>query len=139
WQVTAPVAASEERLPGADFSWWVALGCVWVGGAGMMVARDARAAWRLAGILRRARTGPCSQRVGFDGEIRFSREIDSPCIAGFFRPVLLGPPTASEWSKSTWRCVRAHEGQHLRQRDAWALWLGRGVLAAYWWQPLAHW
>ena len=138
WVVASP-AVAEAAWSDASFPWSMGWLGLWIAGVAAMMIRDAVAAARLVGIIRRSERAQPPDEIVFDGAIRRSHEIDSPCIAGFFRPVLLVPLASVGWSVGTWRCVVEHEGQHLRQRDAWMLWLGRAVVAFYWWQPLAHW
>lgn len=69
--------------------------------------------------------------------VRVSRHCTAPCVAGFFRPLLIVPEKAREWDEAIWRCVLAHELQHVRQGDLWLGWISHAVRVLHWWNPLA--
>jgi len=70
--------------------------------------------------------------------LQVSSALTSPCVVGFFRPIILVPATSRFWNTDTWRCVLAHETKHLTGRDT--LWrLVSAILRCLWWfHPLVH-
>ena len=57
-------------------------------------------------------------------------------MVGLWRPRVLLPSAASEWSAERRRAVLVHELGHVRRRDGLALCLGQLSCALYWFQPL---
>jgi beta-lactamase regulating signal transducer with metallopeptidase domain len=64
-------------------------------------------------------------------------EALTPMTGGVFRPVVLLPASATDWSEARRHAVLAHELVHVRRRDALRQLLGRLVLAVYWFHPLS--
>lgn len=63
-------------------------------------------------------------------------DVDSPAAAGFFRPMVLMPPSLfREGDMDTFHQIVLHEVAHLERRDDWALLLQRVVEAALWFNP----
>ena len=60
-----------------------------------------------------------------------------PMTFGVFRPTVLLPAGASEWSPERLRVVLLHELAHVRRGDVAMHLLARTALALYWWNPLA--
>ena len=59
-----------------------------------------------------------------------------PITYGLFRPVILLPADAREWSAERRRVVLLHELAHVRRKDGATHLLARIALAFYWWHPL---
>ena len=120
---------------------WVlaAAGFIWGAGTLACLIRWGRQVIRLRRLL--ANSWPVADaRLRVNGVlVRISGEVSGPCVAGFWRPVLLVPPEAESWPAVHWRMMIEHETQHIRQGDLKVGWLPRLVVAAYWWHPLAHW
>lgn len=63
-------------------------------------------------------------------------DVDSPAAAGFFRPMVLMPPSLfREGDMDTFHQIVLHEVAHLERRDDWALLLQRVVEGALWFNP----
>ena len=79
------------------------------------------------------------QRTGIRGEVRLlsSEAAATPMTGGFWKPVILLPPSATDWSPARRAVVLAHELIHVRRRDALRQLAGRVVLALYWFHPLS--
>jgi TonB family protein len=60
-----------------------------------------------------------------------------PMTCGIFRPAVLMPAGASEWSAERLRIVLLHELAHIRRGDLATHLLARLALSVYWWNPLA--
>lgn len=76
--------------------------------------------------------------LDFATRLQVTHALASPCVVGFFRPIILVPATSRFWNADTWRCVLAHETKHLTGRDT--LWrLAAAILRCIWWfHPLVH-
>ena len=110
---------------------------VWIGGF-LLAAHGLRSA---AGLvwLRRHSTEDCGDRSILPSglALRVSPLLDTPLLAGFFRPGIYLPVDSTAWPEGKRRCVLLHEMAHHSARDAW--WQLAGVCAAcvWWWYPLA--
>jgi len=62
-----------------------------------------------------------------------------PLTLGVFRPVVVLPRQARDWTDRLKRMVLLHELAHVRRRDVAYQWLGRLACAFYWFHPLAWW
>lgn len=81
-----------------------------------------------------------SERLGLNEAplLLLTDEIDSPCIAGIFNPVLLLPAREGhQMTAQEWNVVLTHELNHLRSSDHWRVVLTDLIAAMYWWNPLA--
>ena len=66
-----------------------------------------------------------------------SSAVESPAVAGLFRPTVLAPPTLlRSLSERQVRYVLLHELGHLRRGDMWLHWLSAAVVALHWFNPL---
>ena len=88
---------------------------------------------RLNGILRdTAEHLDCRQPT-----LRLSERSRVPLLWGYFRPILLLPKQAEQWTTQRQRIVVTHELAHLERGDWLTLLLGRVAVALYWFHPLA--
>lgn len=63
----------------------------------------------------------------------------SPCVAGWFFPVIAVPASAFEkLTTRQWCWLLRHEGEHLRLHDTVAALLQNMVRAFLWWNPFVH-
>ena len=77
----------------------------------------------------------CGLRRGVD--LRFGRRPGLVATWGWRRPVILLPPSASEWSAERMRVVLLHELAHVRRGD-WLVQMAAEALRCVWWfNPLA--
>lgn len=60
-----------------------------------------------------------------------------PAACGLFRPVILLPADAREWSEERRKFVLLHEAAHVRRGDMATHFLARIALSLYWWNLLA--
>ena len=81
------------------------------------------------------------QRLGLKRpvEIREHPGQFVPLTLGVFRPVVVLPRQARDWTDRLKRMVLLHELAHVRRRDVAYQWLGRLACAFYWFHPLAWW
>jgi beta-lactamase regulating signal transducer with metallopeptidase domain len=69
-------------------------------------------------------------------EVLMHEEIPAPLTFGVFRPVIVLPCDAREWTKDDLRRALVHEFEHVRRGD-WAMQLfARAASAVYWFHPL---
>ena len=78
------------------------------------------------------------RQLGIRGDVRLlvSPTATTPMTGGIWRPVILLPRTAAEWSPERWHVVLAHEMTHVRRRDVLRHLMARVVVALYWIHPL---
>ena len=111
-----------------------------------VVGRAAAATRRLLGGARPvADPEVLSELAGLQRRLRLRRPlrlhestaIDSPALAGWWRPVVLVPAgLLAELSPSARQHVLLHEIGHLCRRDLWVQRLFKLALAVHWWNPL---
>lgn len=79
-------------------------------------------------------------RMRFDAPARIrlliGRDVRTPMAGGLWRPIILLPESAAEWSAARRVVVLTHELVHARRRDALRVVAGRVALALYWFHPL---
>jgi beta-lactamase regulating signal transducer with metallopeptidase domain len=95
-------------------------------------ARPAGARWRA--LFDEALAGTATKHPI---RLLVSREIAVPMTWGGARPVLLLPENSREWSDERCRVVLLHELAHILRADWLSHTLGRVVVAAHWFNPLA--
>ena len=71
-------------------------------------------------------------------KIIINPQIRVPAIWGFFKPVLLLPETAFDWSSEKRQIVVIHELAHLKRRDFLINWVAQIVSALYWINPVVR-
>lgn len=77
---------------------------------------------------------------GFDpARIRVFEHEGTPCVAGWFFPVIAVPVSAFEkLTIHQWRWLLRHEGEHLRIHDTVVVLVQKIVRSFLWWNPFAH-
>lgn len=78
------------------------------------------------------------RRARLRSEVRFvlSARASTPMTGGLWRPVILLPSSAGNWTPERREVVLAHELVHVRRHDALRHLLGRVAAALYWFHPL---
>lgn len=69
--------------------------------------------------------------------IKHSNLVRSPATCGVFRPIILLPSSALQWSPQLINSTLLHELAHIKRSDWLAQQLARVVCAVYWFNPLA--
>ena len=122
---------------------------VWLIGCALSLVSLAVAALRLRKLVRTAHpvrnpewvreAATLRRRLGLRSEVRLlsGEAVTTPMTGGLWRPVILLPESAVEWSRERRAVVLAHELIHVRRRDALRQLVRRVVLALYWFHPLA--
>jgi TonB family protein len=131
---TAPAepvpAAAVTPLP-AGWNWRQIALLAWAAGALALLARLAFGLIRAAAIVR-------SAEPWLEDGVRRSERAKAPFVWGLFRPVILLPWEAAEWSPERLGVVLLHERAHIRRRDPLTHLAGEIARALYWFHPLAH-
>src|SRR5262245_55950732 len=70
--------------------------------------------------------------------LRISDRTIPPMTWGIFRPVVLLPATAAEWTLNRRRLVLAHELAHVRRNDGILQVLLQAVCSLYWFNPIVR-
>ena len=79
-----------------------------------------------------------SEAIGCrEPRLRLSAHSRVPLLWGYFRPTLLLPTAAREWTNERLRVVLTHELAHLERCDWLTLLFGRIAVSLYWFHPLA--
>ena len=116
-------------------NWRLWLAFAWLGGAALSFSHML-AGWIAVQRMRRnARPFP----AGIESEIDVLETAPGrmPAACGLFRPVILMPADAREWSEERRKFVLLHELAHVRRGDMATHFLARIALSLYWWNPLA--
>ncbi|WP_419937099.1 M56 family metallopeptidase [Candidatus Palauibacter sp.] len=120
----------------------------WVLGCAVSLTSLAAGALRLRTLVRTARplrdpdwlrqAASTAGRIGIRRNVRLlsSATVATPMTGGLWKPVILLPESALEWSPTQRDVVLAHELVHVRRRDGLRQLMRRVVLALYWFHPL---
>ncbi|MFH1841960.1 MAG: M56 family metallopeptidase, partial [bacterium] len=138
---------SVNRNPRVSWTIWALIG--WGPGA-LLVLLWRGMGWRNAvSLVRRARplTAGCWRTTAdglLGGRRRYPRprllcsdDIEVPALFGFWRPVLLVPRHALDWSPLRIHATLLHELAHLKRGDTWNLLLVQIACLLHWLNPLA--
>ncbi|MES2596512.1 MAG: M56 family metallopeptidase [Verrucomicrobiota bacterium] len=73
------------------------------------------------------------------GRLRVVESDATPCVAGWFPPVIALPASAfGSLSPQEWRWILRHEAEHLRRADTVAALIQGIIRALLWWNPFVH-
>ena len=141
----AEVSQPTPALPGSVRIVFIA----WVLGCAVSLTSLAAGVLRLRTLVRAARplrdpdwlrqASSTGGRMGIRRNVRLlsSATVTTPMTGGLWKPVILLPESALEWSPAQRDVVLAHELVHVRRRDGLRQLMRRVVLALYWFHPLA--
>jgi len=135
-----------ERASSSGVSWIAIVRLVWIAGAALMLLQLSIDLFRLRRIRRDGL--PWTERrelmnslatecgVSRSVEILLHEGILAPLTNGLWRPAILLPYEACEWSEADLRRAIIHELEHVRRGD-WVIQLAaRATCAFYWFHPL---
>lgn len=138
--------AAAVRTKSSGPSWpTLALG-VWFSGAALLMISVAFDWWRVRRIIRnglpwielRHRVSSLAAEAGVRRAVDVLRHEDvaAPFMCGIWRPIIVLPALATEWSDEDLTRALVHELEHVRRVD-WAVQLtARMTCACYWFHPL---
>lgn len=92
--------------------------------------------WAMAERIRRSAKPIYMPEIEEEIELRQTAAASMPITFGLFRPVILLPADATQWSTERRRIVLLHELAHIQRRDGATHLVARLTLALYWWHPL---
>ena len=127
-------------------SWTTIIRAVWIAGTILLLFSLALDFWRLRRIRRDGLPWPefweSSQALAAECGVRppvellLHEDIPAPLTCGVWKPTIVLPYDARNWSTVDLRCALVHELEHVRRGD-WAIQLAaRAVCASYWFHPL---
>jgi TonB family protein len=117
--VSSPAQVAARQLP------WLLM--IWVAGASIVTARLTQGLVGAWSITRSARA--------MDGNL-YSDRAATPMTWGFFRPVVILPAYATQWTEAERELVIRHERAHIMRHDwLWQM-LASAVTAVFWFHPL---
>lgn len=122
--------------------WFVFL---WAAGTGVSLAQLVVNWIGVARTRREARPGDDADLPALAETLGISRQIElletaagsMPMAAGVFRPAVLLPADARDWTAERRRVVLLHELAHVRRGDLIGHVVGRIAVSLYWWNPIA--
>ncbi|MCU0873445.1 MAG: M48 family metalloprotease [Pirellulaceae bacterium] len=136
--------------PRPDWGWLLAT--AWLAGTAGLLLRLAVGRWRLGRFCRNqvSAADPAIQhrvrrlalRLGVARGVRVgqSQRLASPITCGWFRPVIVIPPTlGDEFNPAELDAMLAHEVAHVAAGDTAWQWLADLTAAGLWWHPLVWW
>jgi beta-lactamase regulating signal transducer with metallopeptidase domain len=116
----------------------IALGCMWLLGAVIVLRRSVRArmaAGRTIDGTRPADPHMWPRPAGMD--VREGEDVELPMTVGALRPVIVLPAREGRRWPAAWRAaVVEHEAAHVRRRDPFLQVLAELACAVYWFHPL---
>ncbi|CAN5625635.1 hypothetical protein BH23GEM7_BH23GEM7_08850 [soil metagenome] len=141
-------AAEIAGAPAARTSWLGLMLYLWLAGAGLLLLRLAVGMLRLRALARRAE--PITDERWMELAWRLKERLELtrpvpllrcdvevvPLVWGAFRPVILLPAAAEEWTEERREVVLLHELSHVKRRDPLAHLIAQLCHAAYWFNPL---
>lgn len=134
--MTGPALEQRENPLGA---WFAAadkfLMPLWLGVAALLVLTHLGRTG--AGIFWLRRHSRSDGTASVEVEVRVTGLVDTPILAGFFRPAIYLPEASGDWPAAKRRCVLLHELAHRSRGDLWWQLLGTGVCCLWWGNPLA--
>jgi beta-lactamase regulating signal transducer with metallopeptidase domain len=150
WRVTVAPVITPAAMPAAPTPTWDVNDVVkslrwlaWLVTAALLLRlliqsiRVQRWAWRLRDLTQ-AEIDSLPKDARFERMSVFEGD-GTPCVAGWFFPVIAVPSTAFEkLTPQQWRWLIRHESEHLRCHDTVAVLLQNIVRAFLWWNPFIH-
>jgi beta-lactamase regulating signal transducer with metallopeptidase domain len=134
--------------PKAVMNWALFIFFIWSAGFFAVMSRLLAGTFKVWRIARRAE--PLSDsywakllsdlmaELGLSGNLRIlkSRRVTMPMTWGAFRPLVLLPMDAEDWSEECSRIVLLHELAHIKRRDCLTQMLAQLACALHWFNPL---
>jgi TonB family protein len=139
--MTAPPPELEPR----QLDWRMLLMLVWAAGTAVSFAQILIGCAALERLRRKSHPFALPGFASMTNLLEISSVVDlleaapgsMPAAYGLFRPAILMPADASEWSEERRDVVLLHELAHVRRRDGATHLVARAALSLHWWNPLA--
>ena len=132
--------------PVSWLSWYDVIRAIWLAGIFAFVIPVAALLWKLSMIRRTGlptvwRRDELSKLARERGvtkpvEVIEHEAVPGPMTFGVFRPVIVLPPDAREWSDAELRRALMHELEHIQRGDWIMQIMARVVAACYWFHPM---
>jgi beta-lactamase regulating signal transducer with metallopeptidase domain len=134
--------------PKGPMNWALMIFLIWSAGFLLVMLRLLAGTCRVWRIARRAEPlidsywarllDEQTAELGLNNRIRIlkSRGVNMPMTWGAFRPVVLLPLDADDWSEECSRIVLLHELAHIKRRDCLTQMLAQMACALHWFNPL---
>jgi len=148
---THPSGAVAAHAPSPrTISWPTTLVAVWLAGVGAAMlwlvtglAWAGRVRWRALDVSEpewTATLGETADALGVRGAValKMSPDTSVPVACGIWRPAILLPADAGEWTPDRRRVVLLHELAHVARRDCLVQVVAQLGRSVYWFNPLAH-
>ncbi|HWH71951.1 MAG TPA: M56 family metallopeptidase, partial [Candidatus Sulfotelmatobacter sp.] len=141
-------AGGQRLATHVHVAWAAAILAVWLGGAGGMLLWLAIGRLRLGAVSRAAESvADCDwlvllrqlcEQLQIQRRVTLLQSADGvmPATWGWWRPVILLPAEAEEWSPERRRVVLLHELAHVKRWDCLTHLIARLACAVYWFNPL---
>lgn len=134
--VSTPLTLAEVSPLPASSAGFVAAFTLWLLGSAFLLMRLLAEAMNIRRLVRHAEADQRHPASGVD--VRVSREIEGPCMTGWWRPCVLLPAESMSWPETTLQTALRHEGQHVRQWDGLHRVCTALLQAVFWWNPAVH-
>ncbi|HET9218137.1 MAG TPA: M56 family metallopeptidase [Terriglobia bacterium] len=118
------------------------LGLLWCAGISISAFRRIRQYRKLAQVVRCAQRDPRLEQEAPAGApaILLSKDVSSPLLYGWLRPVILLPQNILEWTAEAQRAeIVRHEHVHFARKDHWVSLLQGLVRTLFFFHPLVRW
>lgn len=155
---TVPIIAAGERIgvdtvgkptnskPGGPQPWTIAT-WIWITGVVGVFSYGLMghfAAWRLYRTTRKVEhlwvedAEKLARAAGLSGSLCVveSVAVSAPVVLHLWRPIVVMPRTAAQWSRARIRAVLLHEFAHIKRNDFCVQSLAQCACAIYWFNPL---
>lgn len=150
--VMAPetVPGTTDPVPDHSVSTTMMLAALWVGGTVVALIKLAVGLLRVRAIRSgalavddegwQAETARAAAALDLRNRIavRQTARTAVPLVCGVWRPAILLPLSADEWTAERRRVVLLHESAHVKRHDCATLALARLAVALHWFNPLAY-
>jgi beta-lactamase regulating signal transducer with metallopeptidase domain len=137
------------EVPAAAGDYWMlAFLMIWAAGLIVVVARLVTASYRAWRIAQHAQSvedlswnslsEDLSSELGLANRVRLlkSPDVSTPMTWGIFRPIIMLPISADDWSENCRRIVLLHELSHIKRRDCLTQGIAQLATAVHWFNPL---
>ena len=140
---TQPPASRQAPLRHRDWGEWILW--LWAAGAAASLAQMLGTSAVILRLRRAAPAFPGMDAAPLARALGIRRRVDllqtpsgsMPMVCGLFRPAVLLPAGAGQWTPERRRVVLLHELAHVRRGDLAAHLIARTALSIHWYNPLA--